>query len=190
MTFDLSCETLRRCRSFSEWGAEPASIFTQTTSTCAFSRSSVTKSSLLMTGPPDFSRQPFSFQFFTQQVNPSELSEDELSGALALLGGAASSSFFGAGRSRFLPRATQPTGSGPRRGSGGAGSKLWEAEGATTKEERLSGSGPRTIVTHGRDVDLLDQRSHTGTNDLQDFTPHSHDQTFCEISELETERPL
>jgi len=100
-------------------------------------------------------------------VNASELCEDELSGALALLGGASSSSFFsGAGRSRFLPRATQPTGSGSRRGSGGAGSTLWEAEGRTTREERLSESGSRIIVTHGRNVDLLDQRSHTVTNDL------------------------
>lgn len=45
-------------------------IFTQTTSTCAFSLSSFIKSSLLVIWPPDFSLQPFSFQFFTQLLIP------------------------------------------------------------------------------------------------------------------------
>lgn len=47
-------------------------IFTQTTSSSAFSLSSFTKSSLLMILPPDFSLQPFSFQLFTQLVTPAQ----------------------------------------------------------------------------------------------------------------------
>lgn len=54
----------------SEFRASVRPIFTHTTSSSAFSLSSFAKSSLLTTGPPDFSLQLFSFQFFTQLVTP------------------------------------------------------------------------------------------------------------------------
>lgn len=51
-------------------GQRVHAILTQTTSSSAFSWSSFIKSSLLVIEPPDFSFQPFFFQFFTQHVTP------------------------------------------------------------------------------------------------------------------------
>lgn len=60
----------RLCCLVTSEGQEVLQMLTQTTSSPAFSRSSFSKSSLLVTEPPDFSLQLFSFQFFTQQVTP------------------------------------------------------------------------------------------------------------------------
>lgn len=46
---------------------------THTTSSSAFSLSSFSKSSLLITVPPPLSLQPFIFQFLTQLVMPLEI---------------------------------------------------------------------------------------------------------------------